>query len=216
MTNRLSRVKQDKMFQAVLMCLISFVLAFSGSLAVAAPHSGHDSGVGAERPAWLNKLEEQVRYEEMMGGMEGRQEKLDKTYLQMMDRLKGKLMEHTKPASSGGMFHGSWAAHQLGMGYLLGPAEQVTGKINAGGHCPSGIPVKSYHVMAINVEITLNQWGDYFPGYMYVLEEEVARVREEEVANAKARSDDLDPGMVSTGLQGDAIQPLVLRANQGD
>jgi FtsP/CotA-like multicopper oxidase with cupredoxin domain len=216
MTNKLKRGKQGSMIQVALMCLISFVLAFSGSQAIAAPHSGHNAGEGAERPAWLNKLEEQVKYEEMMGGMEGRQERMDKTFLQLMDRLKGKLMEHSKPASASGKFHGSWAAHQLNQGYLLGPTEVVSNKVNSGGHCPSGIPVKSYHVMAINVEITLNQWGDYFPGYMYVLEENVARVREEEVANAKAREDDLDPGMVSTGLQGDAIQPLVLRANQGD
>ncbi|MGV7222579.1 MAG: multicopper oxidase domain-containing protein [Nitrospinales bacterium] len=210
------------MFDWKKLCLMPVVAVFAAigfniSPVVAAPHGDHvSSEPGTERPAWLDKLENQVRYEEMMGGMTGRQDKLDKTYLKMMDRLKGKLMEHTKPAAAGGMFHGSWAAHQLGMGYLLGPAEKTSAKVHTGGHCPSGIPVKSYDIHAINVEITLNQWGDYFPGYMYVLAEDIDRVRKEEEANAAAREDANDPGMVTNGLQGDAIQPLAIRGNQGD
>jgi len=66
------------------------------------------------------------------------------------------------------------------------------------------------------VEITLNQWGDYFPGYMYVLTKDIPKVRAEEKKNAAAREDELDPGAVSTGLQGDAIQPMAIRGNQGD
>ncbi|SVD89209.1 uncharacterized protein METZ01_LOCUS442063, partial [marine metagenome] len=38
----------------------------------------------------------------------------------------------------------------------------------------------------------------------------------EEKKNEAAREDELDPGAVSNGLQGDAIQPLIIRANQGD
>ena len=34
--------------------------------------------------------------------------------------------------------------------------------------------------------------------------------------NAAAREDELDPGAVTNGLQGDAIQPLVIRGNQGE
>ncbi len=66
------------------------------------------------------------------------------------------------------------------------------------------------------MEVTLNQWGDYYPGYMYVLNKDIDKVRAEEKKNAAARKDELDPGAISNGLQGDAIQPLVLRANQGD
>jgi len=51
---------------------------------------------------------------------------------------------------------------------------------------------------------------------MYALDSEISKIRTEEKANAKSRDDEMDPGMVSTGIQGDAIQPLVLRANQGD
>ena len=52
---------------------------------------------------------------------------------------------------------------------------------------------------------------------MYVLTRDLDKVRAEEAKNKVARDKDgFDPGAVSTGLQGDVIQPLVLRANQGD
>ena len=35
----------------------------------------HQTKKAHERPAWLYKLENQVNYEEMIGGMEGRQKK---------------------------------------------------------------------------------------------------------------------------------------------
>jgi hypothetical protein len=132
-----------------------------------------------------------------------------------MDQLKSKLKEHASPASAGGGFHDSWAGHQLGQSYLLGPTEAAA-KVYRGAHCPSNAPTKTYEVSAINVEVTLNQWGDYYPGYMYVLDKEIPRVRAEEEKNAAAREDELDPGAVSNGLQGDAIQPFMIRANQGD
>ncbi|MCH8208673.1 MAG: hypothetical protein IIA62_06445, partial [Nitrospinae bacterium] len=190
-------------------------IGLCANISFAAPHSDHGSEPGAESPAWLGKLEDQVRYEEMMSGMDGRQDKLDKTLMNLMDRLKGKLMEHASPASSGGQYHGSWAAHQLGQGYLLGPAEK-TATVKTGGHCPAGVPVKSYDISAINVEVTLNQWGDYFPGYMFVLTKNIDQVRKDEERNAEARAEALDPGSVTNGLQGDVIQPLALRGNQGD
>ena len=39
----------------------------------------------------------------------------------------------------------------------------------------------------INVEITLNRWQDYYPGYMYVLTENIEKVRAEEAKNKAAR-----------------------------
>ncbi|MDH5764189.1 MAG: hypothetical protein OEZ51_14550, partial [Nitrospinota bacterium] len=192
-----------------LTCVLGLGTAFAAST-----HQDHQ-GSPVERPLWLDKLENQINYEEMMEGKEGNQERLNKTYSNLMDRLKGKLMEHATPASSGGVFHNSWAAHQLQQGFLLGPTE-AGNEVFKGAHCPAGVPTKTYDVAAINVEITLNQWGDYFPGYMYVLTKDIDKVRDEEKRNAKARGDALDPGAVSTGLQGDAIQPLTIRGNQGE
>ncbi|MFQ5449614.1 MAG: multicopper oxidase domain-containing protein [Nitrospinaceae bacterium] len=211
----LARVKKGwKCWHAFVVLAMCLGLTVSASAEVNVSQKGEVSKA-EDHPAWLDKLENQINYEEMMSGMEGRQDRMNRTFGSMMDQLKEKIQEHAAPASSGGGFHDSWAAHQLGQSYLLGPSEAAA-KVYKGAHCPSSVPVKSYDVTAINVEITLNQWGDYFPGYMYVLTKDLKKVRDEEERNAKARGDELDPGAVTTGLQGDAIQPLVLRANQGD
>jgi hypothetical protein len=76
--------------------------------------------------------------------------------------------------------------------------------------------VRVYDVVATNVEITLNRFLDHDPsGRMYVLQEELGRVRQEEAQNRVARSGTGEPA-VSLGLQGDTIQPLALRVNQGE
>ena len=184
--------------------------------AFASPHSekGHVNAA-VDRPAWLDKLENQLNHEDVMSGLEGNQEKLDQTFMTLMGRLQDKIKEHAAPASSGGGFHDSWSAHQLQQSYLLGPTDAAD-KVFKGAHCPSGAPVKSYDISAINVEVTLNQWGDYYPGYMFVLTKNIDQVRKDEATNAKARDDELDPGADTTGLQGDVIQPLTIRGNQGD
>ena len=200
-------------FVVSMIFLLTLCLGIPQAFAAGHPEGHQNSAV--DRPLWLDKLENQVNYEEMMEGREGNQDRLNKTYKNLMDRLKGKLMEHATPASSGGVFHNSWAGHQLQQGYLLGPTEAAS-KVFKGAHCPAGVPTKTYDVSAINVEITLNQWGDYFPGYMFALTKDIDKVRSEEKRNKKAREDELDPGAVSTGFQGDAIAPMVIRGNQGD
>ena len=93
---------------------------------------------------------------------------------------------------------------------------QTGESVYAGAACPASAPVRGYHLAAINVEITLNRYLDYERhGRMYVLEENLARVRQEEAQNKAARLDQAEPA-VSVGLQGDAIQPLILRVNQGE
>lgn len=88
--------------------------------------------------------------------------------------------------------------------------------VHVGVVCSSTAPIREYNVVAINVEITLNRFLDYDPqGRMYVLEEKLARVRREEAQNRAARSGNVEPA-VSLGLQGDAIQPLTIRVNQGE
>ena len=52
---------------------------------------------------------------------------------------------------------------------------------------------------------------------MYVLTENLDKVREEETQNREARDKEgYDPGAVTNGVQNHWIQPLVLRGNQGD
>ncbi|MBI4471193.1 MAG: DUF3347 domain-containing protein, partial [Acidobacteria bacterium] len=84
---------------------------------------------------------------------------------------------------------------------------------------PKDAPVRTYNISAIEVEITLNQYHDFYPGYMFVLTENIKKVRDEEARNEEARFDDNganDPGAVTNGLSGDLIQPLAIRVNQGE
>jgi FtsP/CotA-like multicopper oxidase with cupredoxin domain len=78
--------------------------------------------------------------------------------------------------------------------------------LGPGEPCPAGAPLKQFDVQAIDLDIPLNRFGDHDPlGKMYVLADRVADVRAQEASKK-----------VSTGLHGDAIQPLVIRANEGD
>ncbi|HEV8628207.1 MAG TPA: multicopper oxidase domain-containing protein, partial [Acidimicrobiia bacterium] len=110
--------------------------------------------------------------------------------------------------------HGHPDGHEASEGVVLAAAAGET--VGEGSTCPGGAPLRAYDVVALAVEITLNRFGDHDPdGRMYALAGDVARVRAEEAANRKARAEGGDPA-VTNGLQGDAIQPLTLRVNQGE
>jgi len=78
--------------------------------------------------------------------------------------------------------------------------------VTATGACPAGAPIRAYDVSAINVNIPLNRFGDHdAKGRMYVLTDRIPAVRAEEASQ-----------QVSIGLRADPIQPLVIRANEGE
>jgi FtsP/CotA-like multicopper oxidase with cupredoxin domain len=105
------------------------------------------------------------------------------------------------------------SGHETSEGLTLA-SDQRRETVRAGARCPASAPVRRYDVVAINVEITLNRFLDHDPqGRMYVLKNDLARVRQEEMQNRAARAARADAA-VSLGLQGDAIQPLVLRVDQ--
>jgi len=107
------------------------------------------------------------------------------------------------------------SGHEKAEGLALA-SDQARETVRAGAQCPAAAPVRAYRVVAINLEITLNRFLDHDPnGRMYVREEELGRARQEDVQNREARAGRVEPA-VSLGLQGDAIQPLVLRVNQGE
>src|SRR5262245_54246911 len=69
--------------------------------------------------------------------------------------------------------------HQATEGYMLGASDTET--VYPDASCPANAPVRQYNILAINVEITLNRYLDYDPqGRMFVLEQDLARVRAEE------------------------------------
>src|SRR3954449_1858181 len=68
------------------------------------------------------------------------------------------------------------------------------------------VPDKAFDVTALDVDIPINRFGDHDPkGKMYTLSSKIDAVRAEETSQ-----------QVSVGLRDDAIQPLVIRANEGD
>ena len=100
----------------------------------------------------------------------------------------------------------------------IGLAAQATDEetVREGPRCSDDAACASTTSSPINVEITLNRYLDHDPeGRMYVLEEELERVRERSGRTPKRARATADPA-ASLGLQGDAIQPLTLRVNQGE
>jgi hypothetical protein len=72
----------------------------AGAVSTDHSHGGHNLGkAGVDKPAWLEKLEDQLEHEDLMSGMDGSQKKLDNTMMKIMDQLKSKLKEHASPVS---------------------------------------------------------------------------------------------------------------------
>ncbi len=169
-------------------------------------------------PAWAEELKGQTITENAIEGRAERSALVELQHQRMMERME-KDMGHQKPNTGG--FNTMSMMHQYGAGdtnALLASNSGVEPVAQQSGRCPSIAPVRHYDISAINAEITLNQWLDYYPGYMYVLSENIDKVRAEEKKNAAAREKEgyRDPGGVKNGIQDQWIQPLVIRANQGD
>ncbi len=98
----------------------------------------------------------------------------------------------------------------VGVGLLSVPAGATaapTAAAAVGAGCfDGGQADRWFDVVAVDVDIPLNRYGDHdTSGKMFVLTNRLAAVREQERTQK-----------VSGGLHGDAIQPLVVRANIGE
>ena len=84
--------------------------------------------------------------------------------------------------------------------------------------CPASAVVKQYDISVIKVEIVLHWWLSFSsPGYMYVLTENIDKVREEEAKNRGAgRMETHGPEAGTNGPHDRWIQPLAIRGHQGD
>ncbi len=176
---------------------------FFGRVAMAADHNHQMMDMSLSEPGPNSAPPEGVEYQNAGGAL---LEKMSQQLDQEIERAGGNLGGYTSSAD----------AHAVMQGIPLRISNDES--VTAAGRCPAGAPVKSFDISAINVEITINRFLDYFPGYLYVLTDELPRVRAEEKKNAAARkSDEPFPAAgVSLGLQGDLLQPLVIRANAGD
>ncbi len=184
----------------------------------ASPEHAHSTGMPSSSPGWAEKLKGQTIVEDAMEGRAERAALVEQQHERMMQQMQ-KEMDH--PGAETGAFNSMSMIHQYGGGPANGLLASNAGGepvSQEGGLCPKTAPVRDYEISAIDVEITLNQWLDYYPGYMYSLTENIDNVREEEAKNAEARETEghHDPGGVKNGVQDQWIQPLVIRGNQGD
>jgi manganese oxidase len=182
----------------------------------------HHTGMGhQESPGWAERLKGQTIMEDVASGRPDRAARVERQHERIMLNMNSESGSQSHTEHADGFFNTMSTMHQYGAGgqdLLLASDRSVEPVSTNGGRCPSSAPVRHYDISAIEAEITLNQWLDYYPGYMYVLTDNIDKVREEEAKNAEAREESghKDPGAVSNGLQDQWIQPLVIRGNQGD
>ncbi len=199
------------------LALLVFPLSVAGAEDRTVQPLLHTTGMKHQSPAWAERLKGQTIVE---NAQEGRAER-SMLVEQQHERLMRQMGREADASGSGG-FDTMSMMHQYGAGkgnYLLSSDADIEPVSMGGdGKCPAIAPVRQYDVSAVNVEITLNQWLDYYPGYMYVLTENIEKVRAEEARNAEAREAEghHNPGAVTNGIQDQYIQPLVIRGNQGD
>ena len=205
-------LKEKKVFNGLTIRMLALSIAVASLL----PVNTHVYGHGEERTKEAEEANESI-YSGVAGipgainlGLTGRRG--------VTETLAARhLMEQQKIAING-TFTQSGKAHFGGdlredVRLVRTSTESVS---RVGQKCPADIPRRVFDITAINVEITLNQYHDFYPGYMYVLSDNIDKVRDEELANEDARYEADDPGAVSNGLQGDIIQPLAIRVNQGE
>jgi len=184
---------------------------------VGQPSSQHVA-MNHQLPGWAEKLKGQTIVEDTMGGKPERSAMVEQQHQRIMDHM---AQDPQVQGINTGMYNTSAMMHQYGAGgqdmLLASDPRMEPVALTGGGKCPATAPVKQYNVSAINVEITLNQWLDFYPGYIYVLDENLDKVRAEETKNKEARDKEgFDPGAIIPGVQAQWIQPLTIRANQGD
>src|SRR6476659_8121043 len=125
----------------------------------------------------------------------------------LQDKMSKAIEQIEREVQTKGPFQGA-GAHAMQQGILLVAEDPDKVKVTQGARCPVTAPVRAYDITAINVEITVNRFGDFYPGYMYALTENVKGIREEEEKNKAARESEDETfagGAVSNGLQGDLI-----------
>jgi hypothetical protein len=219
--NALSHLFRQSAYRVLpILVLAGSLVGSPAAFAVEGQHQGHDKG-HAVSVGWQQQLKGQTIVEEAIEGRAERSAQVEAQHHRLMQNLEAQMQREGRSHQVSGAFGNTSMMHQYmgqdGSSFLLMSDNKVEPVSTTGGRCPENAPTKRYDISMINVEITLNRWQDFYPGYMYVLTNHVDQVRAEEAKNKAAREKEgFDPGAVNTGLQGDIIQPLAIRANQGD
>src|SRR5438132_12834944 len=80
----------------------------------------------------------------------------------LQEKMARAIEQIEKQVKSKGPFQGA-AGHAMQQGVLLVAEDLDKVKVTQGVRCPANAPVRAFDITAINVEITLNRFGDFFP-----------------------------------------------------
>ena len=167
-------------------------------------HDGHATPVAM--PGWTQTLKGQTVVENAIEGRAGNVEKMEMQHHRLMEKLEQQAQKDAQAQQTSGAFNEMSMMHQYmgqdGSSFLLATdASKGEPVMSSGGKCPANAPTKQYDVSMIHIEITLNRWLDYYPGYMYVLTRiSPKRVRKKRNKVARER-DGFDPGAVTTAFR---------------
>ena len=145
-------------------------------------HEGHASPVAM--PGWTQTLKGQTVVEDALEGRAGRSEKIELQHHRLMRKIEEQAQQEAQAQPTSGLFNNMSMMHQYmgqdGSSFLLMTDASKGEPVSMnGGKCPVGVPTKHYDVSMINIEITLNRWLDYYPGYMYILTQDIDKARAE-------------------------------------
>ncbi len=147
-------------------------------------HAAHNvAAASGKTNTWVERLKGQTIVEDSIEGNPDRAAKVELQHERLMSKMGHQMQADLKLAESSGAYDTMTMLHQYGAGkadYLLASDNEIEPVSGPAGLCPAGVPEKKYDISAIDVEITLNRWLDYYVGYMYVLTENLEKVREEE------------------------------------
>ncbi|MCA9423018.1 MAG: hypothetical protein KC592_18505, partial [Nitrospira sp.] len=145
-------------------------LFFGGTLLAEEPQDKviHNTGmVHQESPGWAERLKGQTIMEDTKEGRPERAAMVERQHDRVMLRMQRESGDSSHAEHSSGFYNTMSNMHQYGAGgqdLLLASDRNVEPVSASGGNCPASAPVREYDISAINVEVTLNQWLDYYPG----------------------------------------------------
>jgi len=132
-------------------------------------HDGHATPVAM--PGWTQQLKGQTVVENAIEGRAGNAEKMEMQHHRLMEKLGDQAKKDAQATPTSGAFNEMSMMHQYmgqdGSSFLLmSDGSKGEPVMTSGGKCPANAPVKKFDVSMINIEISLNRWLDFYPGYM--------------------------------------------------
>ena len=146
--------------------LLGAPLASAEDVPQAGQTSSQHVAMNHQLPGWAEKLKGQTIVEDAMSGMPERSAMVEQQHQRIMEHM---AQDPQVQGINTGMYNTSSMMHQYGAGgqdmLLVSDPRVEPVAQTGGGKCPATAPVKQYNVSAINIEITLNTWLDFYPGY---------------------------------------------------